>query len=61
VCIFPEVQHDPKLVAQLAEGTPVKIGAPLDPQGSQLEPGAGLYAELLTGLATTLTDCLGER
>ncbi|WP_444666293.1 zinc ABC transporter substrate-binding protein [Cereibacter changlensis] len=42
-------------------GTPVKIGAPLDPQGSQLEPGAGLYAELLTGLATTLTDCLAER
>jgi zinc transport system substrate-binding protein len=61
VCIFPEVQHDPKLVAQLAEGTPVKIGAPLDPQGAQLEPGAGLYAELLTGLATTLTDCLAER
>ncbi|PTE22133.1 zinc ABC transporter substrate-binding protein [Cereibacter changlensis JA139] len=61
VCIFPEVQHDPKLVAQLAEGTPVKIGAPLDPQGAQLEPGAGLYAELMTGLATTLTDCLAER
>lgn len=61
VCIFPEVQHDPKLVAQLAEGTPVKIGAPLDPEGSQLEPGAGLYAELLTGLATTLTDCLDPR
>lgn len=60
VCLFPEVQHDPSLVEQLAEGTPVKIGGELDPVGSSLEPGAGAYEALLTGMATTIADCAGK-
>jgi zinc transport system substrate-binding protein len=58
LCIFPEAQHDPKLVAQMADGTGVTIGGALDPEGSALAPGAGLYAELLRGLATTIADCV---
>jgi zinc transport system substrate-binding protein len=58
VCIFPEVQHDPVMVEQMVEGTVARIGAPLDPLGSTLEPGAGLYAALMTGMAQTIADCV---
>lgn len=60
VCLFPEVQHDPALAEQLAEGTQVRIGAPLDPVGSSLEPGPQAYAALMSGLATTIADCAGR-
>lgn len=59
VCVFPEVQSDPTLLTQLAEGTAVKIGGALDPVGSSLEPGPGAYAALLTGLAQTIAECAG--
>jgi len=57
-CVFPEAQHDPKRVALLVEGTDVRIGGTLDPSGSSLAYGPGLYAALITGLADTLRDCL---
>jgi zinc transport system substrate-binding protein len=60
VCLFPEVQHDPKQAEQLAEGTGVRIGGALDPVGSSLEPGPGAYAALLQGLAGTIADCAGR-
>jgi zinc transport system substrate-binding protein len=59
VCLFPEVQHDPALVEQLAEGTEVRIGGALDPVGSSLEAGPGAYAALMRGIATTIADCSG--
>lgn len=59
VCLFPEVQHDPALMEQLAEGTGVRIGGALDPVGSSLEPGPGAYAALLRKLAETIVDCAG--
>ena len=58
LCIFPEVQHDPMLVTQMAEGTGARIGGGLDPVGSSLEPGAGAYAALLSGIAQTIADCV---
>ena len=58
LCIFPEAQHDPALVTQMAEGTGARIGGLLDPVGSTLEPGPGAYAELLKGMATTFADCV---
>lgn len=61
VCAFPEAQHDPKLLETLVEGTPVRLGPPLDPSGSSLEPGPGLYEALLSGLAQGLRDCLSAR
>jgi len=57
-CIFPEVQHDPKLAEQMAQDAGVKLGPELDPEGSKLSPGPRLYGELMQGLADTLTDCL---
>lgn len=59
LCIFPEVQHDASLVAQMAEGTGAKIGGALDPVGSSLEAGPGAYAALLSGIARTIADCAG--
>ena len=59
VCIFPEVQHDPALVAQMADGTGIRVGAALDPEGSASgETGPAAYPALLTTLARTLADCL---
>jgi zinc transport system substrate-binding protein len=57
LCVFPEAQHDPKLAEQLAEGSGATLGPALDPNGSTLEPGPGLYAALLTGLADAMTSC----
>jgi zinc transport system substrate-binding protein len=56
-CVFPEAGHDPKLIAALAEGTGAKVAAALDPEGRGLETGAGLYAALIGGLATTIAGC----
>jgi zinc transport system substrate-binding protein len=60
LCIFPEANHDPKLVEIMVDGTGVKVGGTLDPAGSSMTPGPDLYAALLTGLAETLTACLAE-
>jgi len=61
VCIFPEAQHDPAYAETLAEGTGARIGRPLDPVGSTLEPGPGLYPSLLTTLAQTIADCVAGK
>lgn len=60
VCLFPEVQHDPKLVTQMAGDTGVTVGDALDPEGSALDAGPELYANLMHGLADTLTGCLSR-
>ncbi|ALG91029.1 MULTISPECIES: zinc ABC transporter substrate-binding protein [Actibacterium] len=57
VCIFPEVQHDPAYIGAVIEGSGVRLGGALDPSGSSLQPGPGLYADLMTGLARTIADC----
>lgn len=57
-CIFPEAQYDPAYVTAIVEGTSTRVGAPLDPSGSTLDYGPGLYPALLTGLARTIADCV---
>jgi zinc transport system substrate-binding protein len=57
-CIFPEAQHDPDLMLQIAEGTNAKIGGTLDPVGSTIDPGPDAYAALMKGIATTIADCV---
>jgi zinc transport system substrate-binding protein len=59
-CIFPEANHDPKLLVQITDGTPTAIGGVLDPEGANLTPGPMLYPELMRALATTLADCLAK-
>lgn len=60
LCIFPETQHDPKLVQTLAADTGVRIGGALDPEGAGLEPGPQLYGAILSGMAETLIACLEQ-
>ncbi|MBE0553235.1 MAG: zinc ABC transporter substrate-binding protein [Rhodobacteraceae bacterium] len=55
-CLFPEAQHDPALMTQIAGDA--RIGGVLDPVGSTLEPGPGAYEALLRSLTGTLADCL---
>ncbi len=55
-CIFAEPQFQPKLLAAVTEGTAVRTGT-LDPEGQALEPGPGLYAQLMRTLAHDLTAC----
>nr|WP_201150414.1 zinc ABC transporter substrate-binding protein [Rhodovulum sulfidophilum] len=57
-CLFPEAQHDPAYAEGIAEGTDVRVGAPLDPSGSTLAYGPDLYPALLTGLARTIAACV---
>ncbi|WP_423210443.1 zinc ABC transporter substrate-binding protein [Paracoccus yeei] len=57
-CAFPEANHDPKLLQVAVEGTGARLGAALDPEGTRLPPGAGLYAQVLRGIGTALADCL---
>jgi zinc transport system substrate-binding protein len=58
LCVFPEAQHDARLAEQLAESAGARLGVALDPVGSTLEPGPGLYAALMTGLADGLSACV---
>ncbi|MGP3699043.1 zinc ABC transporter substrate-binding protein [Rhodobacter sp. NSM] len=57
-CLFPEAQHDPRLVEQIAQETGAKAGPALDPSGSTLEPGPQLYAQLIRGLADGILSCV---
>jgi len=57
ICIFAEPQFEPKLINALIEGTGAKTGV-LDPEGSTLPAGPGLYSNLMHGLADNLISCL---
>ncbi len=56
-CVLSEPQFNPGLVATVMDGTEANT-AVLDPLGSSLETGAGLYPQLLRNLANSLADCL---
>lgn len=56
-CLFPEANHDPRLVVQLAEATGTRLGAALDPEGAQIDMGPALYAQLMRELAQAMADC----
>ena len=57
-CAFPETNHDPATLAMVVEGSGVVMGPPLDPEGSGIAPGPGLYGAVLAGLADALSACL---
>ena len=56
-CVLAEPQFNPSLVATVMDGTKATSGV-MDPLGSDLVPGAGLYPKLLENLALTLVKCL---
>ncbi len=58
-CVFAEPQFTPKLIQVVTEGTKAKSGV-LDPEGATLTAGPDLYFNLMTGIASSLADCLGK-
>lgn len=58
-CVLSETEGPTDYADLLTEGTPART-AQIDDIGFALEPGPDLYAALLTGIATTLTDCIGR-
>lgn len=57
-CIFPEVNHSSRYITVVLEGTDVRLGAELDPEGSMIEPGATLYPTLMRNLAQNIAACV---
>lgn len=57
VCAFREPQFDSKFVDAVIEGSSARWGV-LDPLGADLEPGPGVYPQLLHNLANSLRSCL---
>lgn len=60
VCAFPEAQHSPALLQSVIEGTGATLGRALDPSGSDLPYGPGLYGDILRNLGETISDCLAK-
>ncbi|MFT4151173.1 MAG: zinc ABC transporter substrate-binding protein [Paracoccaceae bacterium] len=60
VCLFPEAQHDPALLTQMADAAGARTGQPLDPEGTSIDPGPDAYAKVMEGLADTMVDCLAR-
>lgn len=56
-CLFPEANHPLDFVRVVAEGSDLRIGAPLDPAGMMLDGGPDLYPTLMRGLARAIADC----
>lgn len=58
-CVFAEPQFEPKLLSVVMEGSQARSGT-LDPEGSTLPEGPGLYFALLRNLGTSIKECLGK-
>lgn len=58
-CVFAEPQYDPGVITAVFGGTGVKTGV-LDPLGSALTPGASFYGDMLSGMAASMAECLGD-
>ena len=56
-CILAEPQFNAGLVTTVLGGSDANIGV-IDPLGSDLEPGATLYPQLINNMATGLAGCL---
>jgi zinc transport system substrate-binding protein len=59
-CVFAEPGMQPKVVAAVIEATPAKAGM-LDPEATQLPAGAGLYDDLMRGVAAGIKACFTAR
>ncbi len=56
-CVLAEPQFNPGIVKTVLDGTEAKTGV-IDPLGSDLEPGAALYPQVIRNMAKILADCL---
>lgn len=57
-CAFPEVNHDPKLLQVVIEGTGARQGQALDPEGSSHGQDGELYTAILQGIGGAITACM---
>lgn len=55
-CILIEPQQDPALARTMRKGSAAKI-VQIDPLGSDLPPGPGLYAAMIGNLASAISGC----
>ncbi|MDO5529063.1 MAG: zinc ABC transporter substrate-binding protein [Paracoccus sp. (in: a-proteobacteria)] len=60
ICAFAEANHNPLLISRMIEGTDVRLGGTLDPEGATKNPSAQLYGNLVGELADTIVACLSE-
>ena len=56
-CVLAEPQFNPGLVETVLDGTEANTSV-IDPLGAALEPGPGLYPQLIRNMATALAECL---
>ncbi|MEL7105695.1 MAG: zinc ABC transporter substrate-binding protein [Pseudomonadota bacterium] len=56
-CVLAEPQFNPGIVATVLDGTEASTGV-IDPLGAALEPGPGLYPQVIRDMAKTLAECL---
>ena len=60
VCVFPEVGRDPKFIAALSDGLPVRIGAAQDLEFIARQAGPGQYAAMLHDIGMSIAGCLTQ-
>ena len=57
VCVFAEPRYDPRFVKLIIEGTKARRGS-VDPVGTAIEPGPGMYSALMRDMAASFRKCL---
>ena len=55
-CVFSEPQFNPNIINAVAKDTNIKTGV-LDPLGASLNPGKGLYFDLISNMAKSFKGC----
>ena len=55
-CVFSEPQFNPNIINAVAKDTNIKTGV-LDPLGATLNPGKGLYFDLISNMAQSFKGC----
>lgn len=58
ICAFPEQGAPSKQLEVVIEGTPVRLGGALDPEGVGFQAGPALYGDMMRAMAQTLKACL---
>ena len=55
-CIFSEPQFNPDIINVVAKDMSIQTGV-LDPLGATLDPGKGLYFELIKNMSNSFKGC----
>lgn len=58
ICAFPEYGSDPALMQAVTEGSTLRIGSELSPEGANAADGPDLYATILGTMAQSIAKCL---